>query len=318
MITSNAGRTGDLQSAIGPQGASGGRRLGDLLHALPFLAPWIVGFLVFTAIPLVLALYWSFTNYNVLQAPQWIGLSNYQGLVQDSTFWQSVRNTLYIAVIGIPLGILLALGIAVLLNNPLKGLGLFRAAVFLPAAVPDVAIAITWLFIFNPDYGLLNSALNLMHIRPLGWLGDPNIAKVSILMMVLWGQIGQIMVILLAGMKDVPRSLYEAAMIDGANAWQQFRHVTLPMIGPVIFYNIVVGVVFYFQFFTQAFVISSQDLGAPAHSTLFYSLYLYQNAFQFLRMGYASAMAFILFVVILVVTILLFQINRRFVYYAGG
>ncbi len=285
---------------------------------LLFLSPWLIGFLGLMLVPLLVALYWSFTNYDVFQAPQWVGLQNYIAIIHDPIFWQSVGNTLYITVIGVPAGIIAGLGTALLLEKPIRGMGFYRAAIFLPTIVPPVAVAIVWLWILNPDYGLLNAILGVFHIRPLGWLNDPHLAKVSLLMMVVWGMTGQIMIVMLAGLKDVPVELYEAAMIDGASSWNRFRKITLPMIGPVIFYEVVVGVIFYLQFFTQAFVVTANNLGEPVNSTLFYALYLYQNAFDFQKMGYAAAMAFILFVVIVIVTMLLFWINRRVVFYGGG
>lgn len=285
---------------------------------LLFLSPWLIGFLGLMLVPLLVALYWSFTNYDVFQAPQWVGLQNYIAIIHDPIFWQSVGNTLYITVIGVPAGIIAGLGTALLLEKPIRGMGFYRAAIFLPTIVPPVAVAIVWLWILNPDYGLLNAILGVFHIRPLGWLNDPHLAKVSLLMMVVWGMTGQIMIVMLAGLKDVPVELYEAAMIDGASSWNRFRKITLPMIGPVIFYEVVVGVIFYLQFFTQAFVVTANNLGEPVNSTLFYALYLYQNAFDFQKMGYAAAMAFILFIVIVIVTMLLFWINRRVVFYGGG
>lgn len=285
---------------------------------LLFLSPWLIGFLGLMLVPLLVALYWSFTNYDVFQAPQWVGLQNYIAIIHDPIFWQSVGNTLYITVIGVPAGIIAGLGTALLLEKPIRGMGFYRAAIFLPTIVPPVAVAIVWLWILNPDYGLLNAILGVFHIRPLGWLNDPHLAKVSLLMMVVWGMTGQIMIVMLAGLKEVPVELYEAAMIDGASSWNRFRKITLPMIGPVIFYEVVVGVIFYLQFFTQAFVVTANNLGEPVNSTLFYALYLYQNAFDFQKMGYAAAMAFILFIVIVIVTMLLFWINRRVVFYGGG
>lgn len=285
---------------------------------LLFLSPWLIGFLGLMLIPLLMALYWSFTNFDVLQAPQWVGLQNYVAILHDATFWTAVRNTLYITVIGVPAGIIVGLGTAMLLEKPITGMGFYRAAIYLPAIVPPVAIAIIWLWILNPDYGLLNAILGVFHIKPLGWLADPRLAKISMLMMVVWGGTGQTMIIMLAGLKDVPMELYEAAMIDGAGWWRKFVRITLPMLGPVIFYNVVVGVIFYLQFFTQAFVVTANNLGAPVNSTLFYALYLYQNAFQFLKMGYAAAMAWILFIIIVAITLTLFWINRKVVFYGGG
>jgi multiple sugar transport system permease protein len=285
--------------------------------ALPFLLPWLVGMLALIVIPIGLAVYWSFTDYNLLQAPNLIGLTNYSNLAVDPTFWQSVWNTIYILVLGVPIGIVIGLGIAMLLSQPIRGRGLHRSAIYLPAIVPPVAGAIMFLWIFNPNYGLLNAALGIVGIHGIGWLVDPSTAKIAQLVIVLWGTVGSTMVVFIAGLKEIPEQLYEAAAIDGATTWTRFRYITLPMLGPVLFYSIVVGVIFYLQFFEQAFVMTSRDLGAPVNSTLYFSLYLYQNAFLYLKMGYASAMACILFVATLAVTTVFFTLQKRLVYYPG-
>jgi multiple sugar transport system permease protein len=285
--------------------------------AFPFISLWVIGFVVFIALPIVLVLYWSFTDYNLFSAPQWVGLANYQTLIADPIFWKSVWNTAYLALLGIPAGLVMGLGTAILLNRPMTGRGFYRAVVFMPGIVPPVVGALVFVWILNPNYGLLNAILALFGIRPVGWLSDPSWAKIAELMMVLWGSVGMTMVVFLAGLKEIPDHLYEAAAIDGASAWAKFRYITLPMLSPVIFYNIIVGVIFYLQFFEQAFVITSQDIGAPVNSTLFFSLYLYQNAFLFLKMGTASAMAWVLFVATVGITALFFGLQRRFVFYLG-
>ncbi|MGA3220829.1 MAG: sugar ABC transporter permease [Acidimicrobiales bacterium] len=284
---------------------------------VPFLLPWLVGFIGLTLVPLLLSLYWSFTNYDILQPPQWVGTSNYVGLVHDPLFRTSLVNTGFMVVIGVPAGIVLGLGCALLLKRPIRGSALYRGAIFMPAVVPSVAVAVIWIWIFNPDYGLLNAALRLVHIHPQGWLDDPSLSKPSLLILLVWEAVGQIMVLMLAGLKEIPVELYEAASLDGARPWHRFRYITLPLLGPVLFYSFIVWIIFYLQFFTEAFVATAQDLGAPVNSTLFYSIYLYQNAFQFLKMGYASAMAWILFVVTMFITVVLFRLQRRFVFYRG-
>jgi multiple sugar transport system permease protein len=282
-----------------------------------FLTPWLVGLVGLVALPVVLVIYWSFTNFNLIEAPTWIGLSNYFSLAHDGDFWLSIRNTIYITVIGVPAGIILSLGVALLLQRKVRGISIYRTAIFLPAIIPPVAGALVWIWILNPDYGLLNAVLHLFHIPPIGWLSNPTYAKISLLMLVTWGAVGTNMVIFMAGLNEIPDELYEAAVLDGATAKQRFRHVTLPMLGPVIFYTIVVGTVFFLQFFEQAFVVTANQLGAPANSTLFYSIYLYENAFTFLRTGSAAAMAVIMFVATMVITGIFFAVQRRLVYYAG-
>ncbi len=294
-----------------------GRAAKQLLAALPFLAPWLIGYLGLIVFPIVLVIYWSFTNYNLLQPPQWVGAQNYATMVSDPTLWTSVGNTLYITLIGVPAGIVIGLGTALLLNRDVAGRAVHRSAIFVPAIVPPVAGAIIWIWILNPDYGLLNAVLGVFGIPRQGWLGDPSLAKFSQLMVVLWGTVGQIMIVFLAGLKEIPDQLYEAAAIDGASAYARFRHITLPMLSPVLFYNVIVGVIFYLQFFEQAFVMTSKDLGAPVNSTLYFAIYLYQNAFSYLKMGYAAAMATVLFVATLATTVLFFTLQRRLVFYAG-
>jgi multiple sugar transport system permease protein len=289
----------------------------ELAAALPFLGLWFIGFIGLIALPVVLVLYWSFTDFNLFTQPHWVGTANYNGLIGDSTFWKSVFNTAYLALIGVPAGLVMGLGTALLLNRPVFGRGFYRAAVFLPGIVPPVVGALVFVWILNPNYGLLNAVLSLFRIPAIGWLGDPTWAKLAELLMVLWGSVGTTMVVCLAGLKEIPEHLYEAAAIDGGSRWSQFRYITLPMLSPVIFYNIIVGVIFYLQFFEQAFVITSQDIGAPVNSTLYFSLYLYQNAFLFLKMGTASAMAWVLFVTTGVITALFFALQKRFVFYLG-
>jgi len=282
-----------------------------------FLTPWLVGLAGLVMLPVGLVIYWSFTNFDLIQAPTWVGLHNYFSLAHDGDFWLSVRNTIYITVIGVPLGIILPLGCALLLQRKTRAVAIYRTAIFLPAILPPVAGALVWIWILNPDYGLLNAGLHLFHIPPIGWLSNPTYAKISLLMLVTWGAVGTNMVIFMAALNEIPDELYEAAILDGATPRQRFRNVTLPMLGPVLFYTVVVGTVFFLQFFEQAFVVTANQLGAPAKSTLFYSIYLYENAFTFLRTGTAAAMAVIMFVATILITGLFFAVQRRFVYYAG-
>jgi multiple sugar transport system permease protein len=283
-----------------------------VLAALPFLSPWAVGVICLVAIPLGLCVYWSFTSYNLLTPPQWTGMANYRALFHDPVFWLSVRNTLYITLIGGTTGILMGLGTALLLNKPGRAITFYRSAIFIPAVVPVVSMVIAWVWILNPDYGLLNGVLHLLHLPTYGWLDDPATAKLSLLMIILWGSVGQIMIVFLAALKEIPQDYYDAAAVDGASTWSQFRHVTLPLLSPVILYNVVIALVFYTQMFEQAFVASPLDLGAPVNSTLFYSLYLYQNAFTYLSMGKAAAMACLLLVFSLLVVGVFFALNRRY------
>ena len=221
-------------------------------------------------------------------------------------------------MIGVHAGIILSLALALLLNQHRRGVALYRELIYLPAIVPPVVTAIIWVWILNPENGLLNQVLSLVHLPQPGWLTDPTWSKPALLIMATW-TLGQTMVILLAGLQDVPVQLHEAAMIDGAGCVRRFWHITLPMLSPVLFYNVVVGVIFSLQYFTQAFVAvgGGNNLGAPLNSTLFYSIYLYANAFGYFKMGYASAMAWLLFALTVIATALLFRFSRRLVYYEG-
>ena len=307
-------------SVLARRSGAGGGRIGarresihryDRFHAALFLTPWTVGVLWLVAAPIVLAIYWSFTNYDLLTPPRWVGLANYRGLFHDPVFLASVRNTLLLTVVGVVVGTLMGLGTAILLNRQSRSARVFRSGVFLPAVVPPVATAIIWLFILNPQYGLLNAAFRLVGLPTIGWLADPAYAKYGLLMMVLWGAVGQIMLTFSAALQEIPSDIVQAASLDGAGRWTIFRYITLPLLAPVVLYNVVIATLFYFQFFEQAFVVSPTDLGAPANSTMTYALYIYQQAFTFLRMGDAAAMSCLLLLVSAIVIAVFFAVNRR-------
>ena len=290
------------------------KQIRQLLKALLFCSPWIIGFLAFSVAPIVLSFYYSFTRYSVLQPPRWIGLQNYiQLLTDDRLFWLSLGNTFYYVILANVIGGLLALTLAMLLNMNVRGLSFYRTVFYVPVVVPLVASSVIWLWLFNPQYGILNLILSLVGIQPIPWLTDPAWSKNSLVLMSLWS-VGNAVVIFLAGLQDIPRELVEAAELDGANGWQRIRFVSIPMITPVILFNLVIGLIGGFQVFTQAYVMTS---GGPADSTLFYALYLYDSAFRFFKMGYASAMAWLLFVVILISSLLLFRSSSRWVHYGG-
>ncbi len=291
----------------------------QLRAGLGFTALWVVGLGVFTAYPVLASVYYSFCDYSVLTSPVWIGTENYQRLWQDDLFWRALRNTLYFAVFSVPLGAIASLSLALLLNQDVRGRPFFRALFYLPSIVPAVASSMLWLWIFNGQYGLLNfvltPVLGIIGLQPPIWLADPNWAKPALVMMSLWG-VGNSMIIYLAGLQDVPKELYEAAEIDGAGAWRKFWHITLPCISPVIYFNVLMGTIGALQVFTQAFIMSGgTDDGSPARSTLFYALYLFGQAFYQLRMGYASAMAWILFVMIVTLTWLATKLSAKHVHY---
>ncbi|HEY1764653.1 MAG TPA: sugar ABC transporter permease [Opitutaceae bacterium] len=285
------------------------------LRGLAFVSPWLVGLLAFTLYPVAASLYYSFCDYDVLSKPVWVGLLNYRDMVSDRVFWVSVSNTLVFNLMALPLGLVAALALALLLNQPVRGRGTFRAVYYLPSLVPAVASAMIWLWILNGRLGLLNAALAVVGIHhPPQWLADPAWTKPSLALMSIWG-CGNTVVIYLAALQGVPRSLLEAAMIDGASAWRRLLHVTLPAISPVIYFNLIIGIIGGLQVFVPAFVMWGG--GGPDRSVSFYALYLYQNAFEFRQMGYACAMAWILCLLILGLTWLASAGSRRFVHYQG-
>jgi len=292
----------------------------SLRSGLAFTSLWIVGLAVFTAYPVVASLFYSFCDYSILKGPVWAGLENYQQLVHDDLFWKSLRNTLFYAGLSVPLGTAVALGLALLLNQEVRGKSFYRLLFFMPSIVPVVASAMLWLWIFNGQYGLMNAFLNLFLV-PFGlhgpaWLADPEWSKPALIIMSLWST-GNAMVIYLAGLQNVPLELYEAAEIDGANAWHRFWHVTLPTIAPVVTFNGIMALISAMQIFAQAYIMSeaangngNASDGNPARSTLFYTIYLFSNGFQDLKMGYASAMAYVLFVITAALTWLASRLTR--------
>lgn len=277
-----------------------------------FISLWLIGFLVFTAMPFLVSIILSFTHYTVASSPQWIGLANYETLLfDDPSFWRSLANTLTYALVAVPLCIVTAFALALLLNLELRGMAIYRTIFFLPHIVPVVASTAIFMWILNPQIGLINNVLAIIGIDGPAWLHDPAWSMTTLILLSVWG-IGGSIVIYLAGLKDVPISLYEAARIDGANAWQRALHITMPMMTPVIFFNLVIGIIHAFQYFTQAYILTQ---GGPQESTMFLALYLFFRAWRYLDLGYASALAWIMFVVVAMVTIMVFRSQRRWVHY---
>ena len=286
----------------------------DLIKGLLFTSPWLVGFSIFVIYPVLASLYYSFCYYSVLQPPQFIGLLNYKDLFNDPIFWKSLWNTAYFVIFMIPLGFVTSLSLAMLLNTKVRGMAFYRMIFFIPSLVPMVAGSILWMWIFNGEYGLLNNFLIKMGIpNPPNWLMDVTFAKPAIIIMSLWG-LGQTIVIYLAGLQDVPVTLIEAADLDGASWFDKLWNITIPMISPVIYFNVIMAIIGSFQIFAQAYIMTG---GGPQRSTTFYALYLYQTAFEDFRMGYASAMAWILFIIILILTMIVQRISKEKVYYHG-
>jgi len=280
-----------------------------------FALPWILGFLIFMAYPLISSFLASFTNFSILRSPKYIGLSNYKELLHDEVFYKSLSNTLLYVLGAVPLTTVVAILLALLLNTKVKGMALYRTLFFLPTLVPMVAMGTLFSWVFNGDYGLLKPAFMKLHVPPPGWLTDPGMAKWTLILISMWG-CGQAMVIYLAGLQDVPVSLYEAAELDGAKSWAKTRHVTIPMISPVILFNVVMGIIGSLQVFAVPYVLFQG--GGPARSAYFYTSYLYDNAFQYQRMGFASAMGWVLFLITLALTLIALKLSERHVHYESN
>ncbi|MFN4244443.1 MAG: extracellular solute-binding protein [Tepidisphaerales bacterium] len=293
------------------EGSLGGYMRKQWAGGLVCAAPWLAGFIIFGGGPMLFALLISFADYDILSAPRLTGLDNYTRLVtEDRLFYVSLWNTVYM-VIAVPLGMAASLAIALLLNQSIRFMAMWRTFFYLPAIVPLVAASVLWIWIFNPQGGLLNGLLALVGIDGPRWLQDANWSKPALILMGLWGAGGG-MIIWLAGLKSIPPSLYEAAEVDGASTFQQFIHITIPQLTPYIFFNLIMGMIGTFQIFGQAFIMTQ---GGPVNSTLFYVYYLFNHAFRFGNMGYASAMAWVLFVIVLALTILQLRTSKRWVHY---
>jgi multiple sugar transport system permease protein len=292
------------------------RRRQEAFLGVLFASPWLFGFLVFGLYPMIMSLYFSLCRYDVLRIPQFIGFDNYHTLLtRDPYFWTAVENTLYYALVRTPLCIAGSLFLAVLINRATRGARLYRTVFFLPSIVSGVVVSVLWLWLLNPQYGLINSALQMIGIDGPLWLQSPEWSKPSLVLMSLWSIGGGRMIVFLAALQTVPQHLYEVVDLDGGGAWQKFRHVTLPMISPVLFLWIVLEIIFSFQVFTESYVMTK---GGPLNSTLFYNLYLYYKAFDDFDMGYASALAWLLLLFSVLVTVVQFKVGKRWVYYEAG
>lgn len=296
------------------------RRTKALLAGLLFCSPWIAAFCVFQVYPIAKAFYYSLTAFNLLQPPQFIGLQNYQQLFHDPKFYLSLWNTVYITVFGLIPQLVFALAMALLLNTEVKGRSLYRTIYFLPTIVPIVASSLLWMWLFNPEHGLIDQVLSFLHLGRPAWLVDPLWTKPALILMGFWGT-GTSTVMYIAALQDVPQMYYEAATIDGANGWRKLWHITLPAISPVTLFLLIMGLIYSFQTFTQAYIFTGggggENIGGPSNSLLFYAVYLFQQAFSFLQMGYASAMAWVLFIIVVVLAIIIFKTSARWVYYGG-
>ncbi|ANS74260.1 spermidine/putrescine ABC transporter permease [Paenibacillus yonginensis] len=291
----------------------------EALQGFVFVSPWILGFLLFTAGPMLFSLYASFTNYDITSQMAWIGFKNYDTMLNhDPLFWKSLRNTLYFVAISVPLQTVAGMLLAVILNRRMLGIRLFRTVFYLPSVLSGVGVYVLWMMLLSPSAGLVNLALSWLGIDGPAWLTDPAWTKNAIILMKLWGA-GSMMLLYLASLQGVPNKLYEAAELDGAGRLRKFWHVTLPMITPVIFFEIVTGFIGGFQIFQEGYVMGyGNDPGAPMNSLLFYNLHMFLKAFKVFDMGYAMAMAWFLFLIVLLLTLINLTLSRFWVHYEGG
>ncbi|HZW38775.1 MAG TPA: sugar ABC transporter permease [Ignavibacteriaceae bacterium] len=281
-----------------------------------FMMPWFIGFLIFGLYPMIMSAYYSLCRYDVLRIPQFIGFGNYQKLFfEDPYFWTSIYNTLVYTILRVPLCIAGSLLLAVLVNNAVKGVKFFRTVYFIPSIVTGVVLSVVWLWMFNPQFGLINSFLAYFGIPGPLWLLDPNWSKPSMVLMSVWSIGGGRMLVFLAALQGVPKHLYEAVEIDGGGWWTKFKNVTIPMLSPVIFLWTVLEIIFSLQVFVEAYIMTQ---GGPLNSTMFYNLYLYNKAFNDFEMGYASALAWILLVITLLITLIQFRLSKSWVYYESS
>ncbi|GCE09027.1 carbohydrate ABC transporter permease [Dictyobacter aurantiacus] len=311
-IDTNASQITDAQKRFGRRSHKNKLEAREARDFWLLISPWVIGFILFTGGPVVASFILSFTDYTgTSSAPNFIGLQNYTSLFADSIFLKSLAVTTYYVVLSVPLALIGSLLLALLLNQRVRFLGVFRTIYYMPTVIAGVALSLLWQWIFNPDLGIANYLLNLLHLPSLLWFQDESTVIPSFVLMSLWG-LGGPMIVFLASLQGIPPELYEAASLDGSNGWHKFRYVTIPMISPAILLNLVTGVIGAFQIFVQGYVITQ---GGPNFASEFYVLYLFNNAFQYFKFGYAASQAWILFVIILALTIAMLQISRRLVYY---
>lgn len=293
------------------------RKLRENLYGYLFLSPWLLGFLGLFLGPGIASLAISFTEYNVISPPEFIGSQNYVRMfTDDPLFWSSLGRTFYYACVAVPLGVLGSMFLAIFLNASLRGIAAYRTFFFMPSLVPLVASVILWKWLLNGDFGIVNQALRAIGLDPPGWFGDRRWAIPSLISMNLWQTIGGVqMIIFLAGLQGIPESLYDAAAIDGANAWQRIRHVTIPLLTPTIFFNTVLGVIGALQTFAAAFVATE---GGPGFATWFYSLHIWKHSFDYFNMGYGAALAWFFAIIIVSMTMLQIRLSKRWVFYYGA
>lgn len=290
----------------------------DAMEGYIFIAPFIIGFLVFIAGPMFFSLYASFTNYNITSRFDFIGLDNYKDMfIRDQLFWTSLKNTLIFVLLGVPSFRIAAITLSVLLNNAIKGMRVFRTIFYLPVVMSGVATYLLWMQMFHPSYGLVNTVLSWIGIQGPAWLAEPFWTKPALVIMGLWSA-GENMLLYLARLRGIPQQLYESAEIDGANSFHKLFKITIPMLTPIIFFDLITGMIGAFQVFQSAYVMTGGTSGGPMNSLLFYNYYLWNKAFKVFDMGYASAMSWFLFVVIMGITLFNLKFSKKWVYYEGA
>jgi len=286
-------------------------RVRQALWGVFFISPWLVGFMTFKGGPIFSAIYFGFTRYDAMSHPVWLGLQNYKEILVDPLFWKSVYNTVYFVFFNVAFKMLFSLVLALLVNSKIRGISIFRTTFYLPMVVPVVATSILWNWILHPEFGVVNYLLNLLNLPDIKWIVTERWSKPSIVLVSLW-RLGETMVIFLAGLQSIPEQVYEAAKIDGANAWTVLLRITIPLLTPTILFNLVISVIRAFQVFSFAYIITR---GGPLNSSLFYMLYVFRQAFKYFNLGYASALAVILFTLLVLFTFVLMKSSRRWVYY---
>ncbi len=284
---------------------------------LLFISPWLIFLLVFAAYPVFGTFYLAFTEYSILKPPTWVGFKNFRVMfTEDPAFWTAVKNSTYYALVSVPLRLVLALGLAMLMNLGVRGISIYRVIFYLPALVPPIAATIIFILMFTPNAGPVNVLIESVGLRPPNWLNDPTWSKPALIILSLW-PLGVETLVFLAGLKEIPQDYLDAAALDGAGPWQRFRSITVPLLSPVVLFNLVIGVIYSFQVFGQALVIGGTT-GSPLGSTLMYVVHIYTNAFRYFSMGYAAALSVVLFLGVVGLTLVIFRTARHWVYYEGG
>ena len=284
---------------------------------LLFILPWLIFLIVFAAYPVLGTFYLAFTEYSILEPPRWVGLQNFRTMfMEDPAFWTAVKNSTYYAAISVPLRLVLSLALAMLMNLGVRGISVYRVVFYLPALVPPIAATIIFILMFTPNAGPINVMIEAVGLRAPNWLSDPTWSKPVLIILSLW-PLGVETLVFLAGLKEIPQDFLDAAALDGAGSWQRFKSITLPIISPVILFNLVIGVIYSFQVFGQALVIGGTN-GSPLESTLMYVVHIYSHAFRYFAMGYAAALSVVLFLAVVLMTLLIFSTARHWVHYEGG